>query len=117
MSPRLGLMEDTSPVSFPGPAGEAGLGWVCVVPLLWSVQPESLSWLSVSHKRPSGLCWCHSHPRGTRQAQPPSPKVALSHLSSSLRGFSLSLSLGSCISSSLSPSPAATADPQGSFRG
>lgn len=115
MSPRLGLMEDTSPVSFPGPAGEAGLGLCCS--LLWSMQPESLSWLGVSHKRPSGLRWCHSHPRGTRQAQPPSPKVALSHLSSSLRGFSLSLSLGSCISSSVSPSPAATADPQGSFRG
>lgn len=29
MSPRLGLMEDTSPVSFPGPAGEAGLGLCC----------------------------------------------------------------------------------------
>lgn len=34
MSPRLGLMEDTSPVSFPGPAGEAGLGLCCSSALL-----------------------------------------------------------------------------------
>lgn len=78
MSPRLGLMEDTGPVSLPGPAGEA-VPASCCSPAR-SVRPQSLSWLSVSQKHPSGLCWCHSHPHGACRAQPPSPKVALSHL-------------------------------------
>lgn len=53
MSPRLGLLEDTGPVSFPGPAG------FVLLPC------SGLSSLSGSQNPGSGLCWCHS-----RQAQP-----------------------------------------------
>lgn len=77
-------MEDTSPVSFPGPAGEAGLRFCCC-PALVCAARESLPARCEPKTSLGALLVPLTHPHGTHQAQPPSPKVALSHLGPQLQ--------------------------------